>query len=269
MSWDYLDEDLKRCTFSLDVAAASGQTSCSAIFPSVLSKLIPSEDGYCFSGSEMARGHDFPYGTMCAHSTHIHGAATSKRSAAVFPAPTYQPQAKAQESTERKADSGERWRESFAEYDPDLCVWRTRQISLIGGLAEFSETWPDWGTMQNGACSEVPTSGHPILGIASGFRLNFPDPRRLPTPAASDWKGQFTMATIRKRAYRSGVRLPEELCRRLGVAIIPSPEFWEWMMGWPIGSSGLLPLEMGRFQLWRQQHGLGSESSLRKINNAA
>jgi len=26
-------------------------------------------------------------------------------------------------------------------------------------------------------------------------------------------------------------------------------------MGWPIGATALLPLEMGKFQEWQQQHG--------------
>lgn len=78
----------------------------------------------------------------------------------------------------------------------------------------------------------------------------------LPTPAATDWKGQYTWETVKKRmAMARGVRLPEEMSRRVGKVIIPNPEFWEWMMGWPIGSTALRPLAMDRFRQWLQQHG--------------
>lgn len=35
----------------------------------------------------------------------------------------------------------------------------------------------------------------------------------------------------------------------------PSPTNHEWLMGWPIGWTGLKPLETARFQSWLQQHG--------------
>lgn len=34
-----------------------------------------------------------------------------------------------------------------------------------------------------------------------------------------------------------------------------NPEFLEWFMGWPIGWTGLEPLEMGKFREWLQSHG--------------
>ena len=78
----------------------------------------------------------------------------------------------------------------------------------------------------------------------------------LPTPAATDWKGQYTWETVKRRmAMARGVRLPEELSRRVGKAITPNPEFWEWMMGWPIGSTALQPLAMDKFRQWRRLHG--------------
>lgn len=40
--------------------------------------------------------------------------------------------------------------ESFANYDPDSCSWRTYQGCLFTGWATFSETWPRAGTMRSG-----------------------------------------------------------------------------------------------------------------------
>jgi DNA (cytosine-5)-methyltransferase 1 len=85
-----------------------------------------------------------------------------------------------------------------------------------------------------------------LLGVA----------KLLPTESATDWKGEYTWETVKRRMQMTrGVRLPEELVRRVGKAITPNPEFWEWMMGWPIGSTGLRPVEMGKFQQWLRMHG--------------
>ncbi len=34
-----------------------------------------------------------------------------------------------------------------------------------------------------------------------------------------------------------------------------NPTWVEWLMGWPLGWTDLKPLEMGKYQQWRQQHG--------------
>ena len=33
-----------------------------------------------------------------------------------------------------------------------------------------------------------------------------------------------------------------------------NPEWVEWLMGWPIGWTGLKPLEMDKFREWQLQH---------------
>jgi hypothetical protein len=33
-----------------------------------------------------------------------------------------------------------------------------------------------------------------------------------------------------------------------------NPEWVEWLMGWPIGHTGLKPLETGKYQEWLRQH---------------
>ena len=185
------------------------------------------------------------------------------------------------ESTGNTVDSGRRWPGSLAKYDHASRSWKTRQYSLLGGLTEFSETWPRWGLMRNGELFPRPKLGLHTKGSEYGF---LPTPTKtdangrtyhysrdikskptvsllgvvklLPTPAATDWKGKYAWETVKRRiAMTRGVRLPEELCRRVGKAIIPNPEFWEWMMGWPIGSTGLQPLEKDKYLEWFRQHG--------------
>ena len=71
---------------------------------------------------------------------------------------------------------------------------------------------------------------------------------RMPTPASSDWKGSS------KPGQRRGQLTDPEH------GVIPTggrlnPEFVEWLMGWPIGSTALSPLEMDKYHEFEQQHG--------------
>jgi hypothetical protein len=49
-----------------------------------------------------------------------------------------------------EADCGERLSGSLARYDPESCSWKTAQQSLLGDSELYSETWPSWGTTQDG-----------------------------------------------------------------------------------------------------------------------
>ncbi len=80
------------------------------------------------------------------------------------------------ESRAHEADSGASMPEPLASYDPATSSWRTSQLSLDGGLTEFSETWPRSGTMRNGKCFPPPMSERPTSGNDSGL---------WPTPNAS------------------------------------------------------------------------------------
>jgi hypothetical protein len=87
----------------------------------------------------------------------------------VFHAKTLAQQEKAQESTESEAGCGEKWHASFARYDPDTSLWKTPQCSLLGGLDEFLETWPQWGLMRDGECWEQRMLEQTIRGTGFGL----------------------------------------------------------------------------------------------------
>jgi len=70
---------------------------------------------------------------------------------------------------EKEAGCGEKWQGSSMKYDPDSRSWKTHQHSLFGGLVEFSETWPRWGTMRNGECWGLPMWERHTNGKESGF----------------------------------------------------------------------------------------------------
>jgi hypothetical protein len=115
-------------------------------------------------------------------------------------------------------DSGPSLPDSLASYDHATSSWRTSQHCLLGGLDEFSETWPRAGMTRNGTAyplrPSVPLTGviasglWPTPNLPSGGRTlpdgttrtgMTPDGRkkqvdlnqavkRWPTPRSTDWK---------------------------------------------------------------------------------
>lgn len=193
-----------------------------------------------------------------------------------FPAKTSPQPEKAPALTESAAVCGEKWRASFARYDRALCSWKTPQYSILGGLDEFSETWPKWGLMRNGECWERQTLERRTLEKEFGswptprandaekrgdFDINNPRNglpaavKRWPTPTASASKGSSPASLTRKSgADRSRDRLDHAVMASDGGQL--NPPWVEWLMGWPIGWTELRPLEMARFHEWRQQHSI-------------
>jgi hypothetical protein len=168
-----------------------------------------------------------------------------------FHAKTSAQQERAQESTETEAGCGEKWHASFAKYSPDLSLWRTAQCSLLGGLDEFSETWPQWGLMRDGECWEQRTLEQTIRGTESGS---------LPTPVKSDYKGtsknsKFQSRAIQYMAWDNGTGAS---------TLYPNPLAYELLMGWPQRWTDLKPLAMDKFHCVQQQHG---EFSQQESNN--
>lgn len=60
---------------------------------------------------------------------------------------------------------------SFAFFDPDTSYWKTSQATFLLGLDQFSETWPDSGTMRNGCVFERQTSALPTCESESSSWL--------------------------------------------------------------------------------------------------
>jgi hypothetical protein len=94
---------------------------------------------------------------------------------AAFHAKTSAPQERGQESTESDPGCGHIWQELLARYDQSTSLWRTPQSSLLGDYTEFSETWPRWGSMQNGVSYRRQTLVPLTSEIESGLLLPTPD----------------------------------------------------------------------------------------------
>ena len=163
-----------------------------------------------------------------------------------FHVKTSQPQGGGLELTESAAGCGEKWRASFTKYDPDSRSWKTHQCSLLGGLDEFSETWPQWGLMQGGECWEAEIVGQFIDETEFGLSL--------PTPGKNEFAGASKKRFINSPHFR-GAKTVEALRTCESEPSYSHPLFLEKIMGWPTTWTELVPLEMDKFQEWQQQHG--------------
>lgn len=141
----------------------------------------------------------------------------SMSSAVDSPVRTCQSRVRKSESTDREADSGRSCTGSFVKFDPATQSWRTLQGCLFGGWTEFSEIWPESGTMRNGECYRaadlVP---HTCDSECSLW----------PTPRASD-RDNCGGSNARAKAKRLGVYVGRKI----------NPAFSESLMGFPIGWS--------------------------------
>lgn len=127
---------------------------------------------------------------------------------------------------------------SFVQYDRVLRSWKTRQISLMTHTLErFSETWPKSGSMQNGMCFQPAKSGR-HMHVKECFLL--------PTPVCSTGGYQRSPGSKTKRYRISGLATNGNLPNH--PKGIFNPEYGEQVMGWPIGQTGLKPLETDKFR---------------------
>lgn len=164
-------------TFLQEQGEESSAGNFSDIEPSALSRLNLTAGRFCCSDNATGLCPGSRSGMTCEHSTAGPGAESSMSSAADSHARTSAQPEKGQESTANAPDSGARWPGSLAKYDPDSRSWKTRQCSFLEGLAEFSETFPRWGSMHGGELFRQPTPVHRISEKEFGF---------WPTPRAAD-----------------------------------------------------------------------------------
>lgn len=137
-------------TFLLESGEESSADCFSGIPPFAPSRstLIAEEYSSVANGTAFFLGSQC--GTMSEPSTGNLGEELPMSFAEDSHAPTSPVPVKARESKARKADSGPKWRESLARFDPDLYLWRTRQCSLFADLTESLQTFPSWGSTHDG-----------------------------------------------------------------------------------------------------------------------
>ena len=151
-------------------------------------------------------------GMTCEHLTESLGGDVLTWFLGGFPARTSAQPEQGQESRVKGQDSGRRWRESFAKYDRATSSWRTPHCLPLAGLMSFSETWPRWGSMRNGACMVLPIPELRIKGTGFGY---------WPTPKASD--GSHGGPNM--RGSKGGLALPSAVHR------FPTPQSGDFRTG--------------------------------------
>jgi hypothetical protein len=163
-----------------------------------------------------------------------------------FHAPTFPQQEKAQGLMEKPQECGEKWQGSFVKFNPDLCLWKTHQFSLLGDLDEFLETWPKWGLMRNGECWAQTALDYPIGENEFGCWL--------PTPVTSMWRGAAKKRYWGSQEYRASFTT-EWVRTSLDCAQYYHPDFVELIMDFPDKWTELRPLATHKYQEWRQLPG--------------
>lgn len=150
--------------------------------------------------------------------------------AAVSPAKISPSPVTASGSTGIVLDYGASSPDLLAKFDRESSSWKTSQLCLVGGLAEFSETWPQSGTTRNGIAYRLP----PLA-----LRTNESESGLWPTPRASEWKGTGPIGS-KSQAYRlARSYLDATVQAASGKTGKLNPEWIDWLMGFPIGWTAL------------------------------
>ena len=246
---------------------------------------------YWFSDKTTDTWSPSRFGVTSAPLTESRGGAVLTSFLEAFPVKTSARQEREQGLEESDQGCGWKWRESLMKYDRDSCLWKTRQSLLLGGLEEFSETWPRWGTMRTGESWGRTMPEHLTSEIGSGSLLATPTATAnqlspsmmkhrgcrnwLPTPQSNDWKGPNLKQGSKSQSARSlstwAERFPTPVADDTGhrqkkysqggtalscaIGGKLNPNWVEWLMGWPIGWTDLKPLETDKCQQWQRLHG--------------
>lgn len=237
--------------------AEESSAGCFADIPlSVLSKSNRIAERFYCKDSVTTFFRGFQCGMTCVLSTVNRGTESQTLYAAVSHVKTLASQEQEKDLTENEADYGPKCSESLARYNQRSSLWKTRQLSLFGGLAEYSETWPRWGSIVNGELFQRQALEPHTYGNESGL---------WPTPCKTNALAGFSPLSMERKergeTRPSGAKIGTDL--KWDRRTIPflwrnktiNPILPEWLMGWIIGWTELRPLEMDKFQQWYKRHG--------------
>lgn len=229
-------------------AVASSAASCSDTKLSAPSSTTPMPDQFYWPDKTTEHSRLSRFGMTCEPLTEGRGEALLTWFRAGFLARTSVLRVKGLASKASEAGYGVKWHGSFARFNRDTSAWKTVQCSLLGDSESYLETWPRWGSMQDGVSFRQQIPALPICASESGFWPMTPV-RLWPTPSAGndkwngsiqEWGGSWNWVRQEDPEFARGPL---------------NPEWVEWLMGWPIGWTGLNPLGMGKFHEWQRQHG--------------
>ena len=183
-------------------AVESLEVTCSDGAQSAPSNITPTQDQYYWPDKTTEHSRLSRFGMMCVPLTENHGQDVLMWFLADFPVRISASLERARDLTASEADSGEKWHESLAKFDPDSYSWKTRQCSLLEEWEQSLEIFPRWGLMRGGELYPQPIPGRHISENESGL---------WPTPIASEWKNGCGKTGNRstEKAAKAGLKLSE------------------------------------------------------------
>ena len=115
-------------------------------------------------------------------------------------------------STVNGQECGDTWRGWLAKYDPDSCLWKTAQFSLLGDLIESLATLPRSGMTLGGLLWELPILERTTKETGYGSSRNWP------TPQASDNRPRATANSTARR-----IAIGKQVSLEAAVKFWPTP----------------------------------------------
>ena len=246
-------------TSSQEQEAAFSLTSYLTTLQSERVKSKSTQEMSCSQDSETVSSPASPSGMTYATSTENRGEEQLIFSLEAFPAKTSVLRVKVQELAESVQAYGKNMRDSLKRYNLDLSLPKTHLCFALGDLELSSKTWPRWGIMLDGECSE--------LGL-SVRRTRETECGSWPTPTCQETEHPDAVLTSTGRRLSKDGKSSHSLnladsVMRVGAPIQPkgqlNPSWVEWLMGWPIGYTDLKPLETDKFRNVQQWHSTFSQ----------
>jgi hypothetical protein len=221
-----------------------------------------------------------------------------------FHARTLAQQEKVQESKETNHQCGNTWQGSLARLDHSTSLWRTAQCSLLEDLELSLQTFPRWGSMQNGALYQLPTLVQTISEKEFGSEpkeittwlsptcmdaLPPRSPQALKKQYDSNRQGRETHSTLREQvvypppnqmwptptanedaAGMPGSKMQKMLGNHPDVRQDPNggtlnPMWVELLMGWPNDWSSFQPISHVKMCFWLMGFCDGKETRTREV----
>ncbi len=147
---------------------------------------------------------------------------------------------------------GKKWHALSMKFDPDTSLLKTHHCLFNEVLPLSYVTLPQWGLMQDGEFWEQMISVGTMSGNAAGF---WPTPLKEGGPGMQQRK--LTDAVAIAEGFKPRYYPAPGMEERQAFTGKVSPEWAEWLMGWPMGWTDV-SIELGtvKFQRWQQQHGM-------------
>lgn len=230
----------------------SSEEYCWGTDQSVLLNLTAMPEKSCLQGKKMDACQDSQSGMMCQHLMEDHGEERLTFFAVVSRAKILAALEKEKGLKVKEAASGGRWHGLSMKYDRSTSLLKTHHCLFEEDLQVSSVILPKWGMMQDGVFLVRMTLEDTISGKDAGY---WPTPLKEEGPGGKHKK--LTDAVAIAEGYKPRYYKEAGTEDRAAFTGKVNPEWAEWLMGWPMGWTNVLQeLEMDKFQLWQQQHGL-------------